>query len=165
MLGILRFLLAYLVVVSHLVGGEYFAHFGFYAVRSFFVISGYLMTSALNEVYRFDGFRFCANRALRLVPPYFLVSGITLAAIMLLPSEAGQFLKFWQGAPDAHSLLLNFSILSLQFPDPSFRLIPPYWSVAVEIDMYLLLYLVVARRMAWAFVALIASLSYHLACA
>jgi len=164
MLGILRFLLSYLVVVSHLVGGEYFAHFGFYAVRGFFVVSGFLMTSVLNEVYEFDGIRFWSNRALRLLPPYFLVSGITLTVILLLPSEAGQYLKFWQGSPHLRDVLLNLSILPLQFADPSFRMIPPYWSVAIEIEMYLLLYLIVARRMAWALIAVIASLTYHLAC-
>ncbi len=55
MFGSLRFLLAYLVILSHLVGTEYVAHFGFYAVRGFFVISGLMMTAALNEVYGFDG--------------------------------------------------------------------------------------------------------------
>ena len=54
MFGSLRFLLAYLVILSHLVGSEYVAHFGFYAVRGFFVISGLMMTAALNEVYAFD---------------------------------------------------------------------------------------------------------------
>lgn len=37
MFGSLRFLLAYLVILSHLVGTEYVGHFGFYAVRGFFV--------------------------------------------------------------------------------------------------------------------------------
>jgi peptidoglycan/LPS O-acetylase OafA/YrhL len=165
MLGILRFLLAYLVVVSHLVGGDYFAHFGFYAVRGFFVISGFLMTTVLHEVYEFDGVRFWTNRALRLLPPYFIVCGITLAVIALLPSEAGQYLKFWRGDLNLRNVFLNLSILPLQLPDPAFRFVPPYWSVAIEIEMYLLLYLVVARRMAWAAVAAIASLTYHLACA
>jgi len=165
MLGILRFLLAYLVVVSHLVGGEYFAHFGFYAVRGFFVISGFVMTSALHEVYHFDGVRFCVNRALRLLPPYFLVSSITLVVVALLPLEAGQFLKFWRPELQLRDVLLNLSIMPLQFPDLSFRMVPQCWSIAVEIVLYLLLYLIIARRMAWALIALIASLSYHLACA
>ena len=164
MLGLLRFLLAYLVVVSHLVGGDYYAHFGFYAVRGFFILSGYLMTAALNDVYRFDGVRFWTNRALRLLPPYFLVCGLTLIVILLLPAEAGHYLKFWKAAPHLRDLLLNFSVMSLQFPDPSFRFVPPYWSVAVEIDMYLFLYLVVARRMQFAAVALAASLAYQLSC-
>jgi|SRR5579864_509178 len=164
MLGILRFLLAYLVVISHLVGGDYVAHFGFYAVRGFFVISGFLMTTVLNEVYEFDGARFWINRALRLLPPYFFVCAITLAIIALLPAEAGQYLKFWQGDLNLGDILLNFSILPLQWTYPSFRLVPPYWSVAIEIEMYLLLYLVVARGMAWALVAATVSLTYHLAC-
>jgi len=164
MLGILRFLLAYLVVVSHLVGGDYFAHFGFYAVRGFFVISGFLMTTVLNEVYEFDGTRFWINRGLRLLPPYFFVCAITLAIIALVPSEAGQYLKFWQGDLNLREVVLNFSILPLQWTYPSFRLVPPYWSVAIEIEMYLLLYLIIARRMAWALVAATASLTYHLAC-
>jgi peptidoglycan/LPS O-acetylase OafA/YrhL len=164
MLGLLRFLLAYLVVVSHLVGGDYYAHFGFYAVRGFFILSGYLMTAALNDVYRFDGVRFWTNRALRLLPPYFLVCALTLTVIVLLPAEAGQYLKFWHAPAHLRDLLLNLSVMSLQFPDPSFRFVPPYWSVAVEIDMYLLLYLVVARRMAFAVIALAASLAYQLSC-
>lgn len=164
MLGLLRFLLAYLVVVSHLVGGDYYAHFGFYAVRGFFVLSGFLMTSALNDVYRFDGARFWTNRALRLLPPYFIVSGITLAVIALAPSEAAQYLKFWKAVPQLRDILLNLLVLPLQFSDPSFRFVPPYWSVAIEIEMYLLLYLVVARRLAFALIALFASLVYHLAC-
>ncbi len=164
MLGILRLLLAYLVVVSHLVGGDYYAHFGFYAVRGFFVISGFLMTTILHEVYEFDGARFWTNRALRLLPPYFFVCGVTLAVVALLPSEAGQFLKFWRGDPNLREVLLNFLILPLQSSYPSFRLVPPYSSVAIEIEMYLLLYLIVARRMAWAVIALVTSLTYHLAC-
>jgi peptidoglycan/LPS O-acetylase OafA/YrhL len=122
------------------------------------------MTTVLNEVYEFDGVRFWINRALRLLPPYFLVCGITLTAIMLLPSEAGQYLKFWRVDLNLRDILLNFSILPLQFPVPALRLVPPYWSVAVEIEMYLLLYLVVARNMALAAVALITSLVYQLAC-
>ena len=87
MFGVLRFLLAYLVILSHLVGTDYVAHFGFYAVRGFFVISGLLMTAALNEVYAFDARRFWLNRALRLLPPYYLVCLLTLAAIALAPAH------------------------------------------------------------------------------
>jgi peptidoglycan/LPS O-acetylase OafA/YrhL len=163
MLGMLRFLLAYLVVLSHLVGSEYMSHFGFYAVRGFFVISGFIMTLTLNETYAFDGARFWANRALRLLPPFYLVSLATLAAVFILPQQAADFLKFWR-VPSLGDILLNLSVLPLQLPGASFRMVPPFWSVAVEIDMYVLLYFVIARRMEWAVFALVAGIAYQLAC-
>jgi peptidoglycan/LPS O-acetylase OafA/YrhL len=165
MFGSLRFLLAYLVILSHLVGSEYLAHFGFYAVRGFFVISGLLMTAALNEVYALDGLRFWTNRALRLLPPYYLVCALTLIAIAFFPREAAAYQKFWGALPDAGALAANLSVLPLQLTYTSFRLVPPYWSVAIEIDMYLLLFLFASRRMAWAVVALAAGLSFQLVCA
>lgn len=165
MFGSLRFLLAYLVILSHLVGTEYVAHFGFYAVRGFFVISGLMMTAALNEVYSFDGLRFWANRALRLLPPYYLVCALTLIAIAIAPHQAAEYLKFWHSPPDVGDLLINLSVLPLQLPYGSIRLVPPFWSVAIEIDMYLLLYLVVSRQLSWALIALAAGLSFQLICA
>jgi peptidoglycan/LPS O-acetylase OafA/YrhL len=164
MFGSLRFLLAYLVILSHLVGTEYVAHFGFYAVRGFFVISGLMMTAALNEVYGFDGLRFWTNRALRLLPPYYFVCALTLLAIVTAPDQAANYLKFWRSVPSAGDFLINLTVLPLQFAYGSFRFIPPFWSVAIEIDMYLLLFLIVSRRMSWALIALLAGLSFQLAC-
>lgn len=162
MFGTLRLVLAYLVVASHLVGSEYLAHFGFYAVRGFFVISGFLMTAALNDVYRFNGVRFWVNRILRLLPLYFFVCAITLAIVSAMPTQAAIYLKFWRATPNLSDMFGNLAVLPLQFPGVLFRLIPPFWSVAVEIDMYLMLYLVVARRVGWAWLALTAGLSYQL---
>jgi peptidoglycan/LPS O-acetylase OafA/YrhL len=164
MFGTLRFLLAYLVILSHLVGSDYVVHFGFYAVRGFFVISGLMMTAALNEAYGFDGLRFWINRALRLLPPYYLVCALTLIAIAIAPGEAAEYLKFWHDLPDAGDLLINLAVLPLQLPYGSIRLVPPFWSVAIEIDMYLLLYLVVSRRMSWSLITLVAGLSFQLVC-
>ena len=164
MFGTLRFLLAYLVIVSHLVGTEYVVHLGFYAVRGFFVISGFMMTAALNEAYRFDGMRFWTNRALRLLPPYYFVCALTLIALALAPSQAAQYQKFWHGLPDASDLLINLTVLPLQLPYGPVRLVPPFWSVAIEVEMYLLLYLVVSRQMSSAVIALVAGLSFQLCC-
>jgi peptidoglycan/LPS O-acetylase OafA/YrhL len=66
--------------------------------------------------------------------------------------------------PDASDLLINLTVLPLQLPYGSIRLVPPFWSVAIEIDMYLLLYLVVSRHMSWAAIALAAGLCFQLAC-
>ncbi len=164
MFGTLRFLLAYLVILSHLVGTEYVVHFGFYAVRGFFVISGLMMTAALNEVYGFDGLRFWSNRALRLLPPYYFVCALTLIAIAVAPHQAAAYMKFWRGLPGASDLLINLAVLPLQLSYGSVRLVPPFWSVAIEIDMYLLLYLVVSRQMSWALISLVTGLTLQLAC-
>jgi peptidoglycan/LPS O-acetylase OafA/YrhL len=133
-------------------------------VRGFFVISGLMMTAALNEVYGFDGLRFWTNRALRLLPPYYFVCALTLIAIAIAPDQAAEYLKFWRRLPDANDLLINLAVLPLQLPYGSFRFIPPFWSVAIEIDMYLLLFLVVSRQMSWALIALVAGLTYQLVC-
>src|SRR5262245_27936262 len=71
--GAFRFLLAVMVVLGHLVHTPYYSHLGYYAVRAFFVLSGFVMTAALTEVYGFDGKRFSVNRFLRLAPPYLTV--------------------------------------------------------------------------------------------
>jgi peptidoglycan/LPS O-acetylase OafA/YrhL len=123
-----------------------------------------MMTAALNEVYRFDGLRFWTNRALRLLPPYYFVCALTLLAITIAPDQAANYLKFWRSAPGAGDLLINLTVLPLQLPYGSFRFVPPFWSVAIELDMYLLLFLIVSRRMSWALIALVAGLSFQLAC-
>ncbi len=164
MFGALRFFLAYLVVLSHLVGSQYVSHFGFYAVRGFFVLSGFIMTAALNEIYHFDGERFWTNRLLRLLPPYYVVCAATFAAINLAPDKAVEYLSFWQLGDHQHDVLMNLLVLPLQFRNPSFRFTPAYWSIAVEIEMYLLLWLVIARREAFAAAAIGVGIVYHLAC-
>jgi peptidoglycan/LPS O-acetylase OafA/YrhL len=87
-----------------------------------------------------------------------------LLAIALAPAQAAHYLKFWRSIPDASDLLINLAVLPLQSTYGSFRFVPPFWSVAIEIDMYLLLFLVVSRQMSWALIALVAGLSFQLAC-
>src|SRR6202012_939753 len=122
MFGCVRLLLAFLVVLSHLVGSEYLQHFGYYAVRAFFVLSGYLMTAALNDVFRFDARRFWANRLLRLLPLYYLACALTLLAVMLRPVEAGQFIAQWNVGMLSRDALTDFVILPLHHAEPHYRL-------------------------------------------
>jgi len=165
MFGSLRLFLAYMVVLSHLVGSHYLSHYGFYAVRGFFVLSGFIVTAALNEVYRFDGERFWTNRLLRLLPPYYVVCAATLAFVAFVPGQAADFLKFWQLEDGIHrDVLMNLLVLPLQFRDPQFRFSPACWSTAIEIEMYVLLWLVIARREAFAAAALGIGIVYHVAC-
>ena len=143
-----------MVVLSHLAGSDYLLHFGFYAVCGFFVVSGYLMTVGLHEVYGFDTKRFWVNRLLRLLPPYYLVCLLTLLVVIQVPAEAGAYLSSWTLDQPRVDAVLNLLVLPLQYPETQFRLVPPYWSVAVELQMYALLFIVAARNESWAIATL-----------
>ncbi len=164
MFGSLRLFLAFFVVFSHLVGTHYLQHFGFYAVRGFYVLSGFLMTAGLNELYAFDGRRYFTNRLLRLMPLYFVVCLLTLIAVVCLPAEATTFIGQWK--PDLlwHDAITNVLVLPLHHPEPHYRLIPTAWSLAVEIEMYVVLFLFVSRSEQHAMVALFFGLLYHAVC-
>ena len=114
MFGTFRLFLALLVVVGHLVDHEPFAHFGYYAVRVFFILSGFVLTGALNEVYQFDATRFAVNRLLRLVPIYYVVCAATLAVISRLPEAAFVFTPRWNPDFGALDVVLNLLILPLE---------------------------------------------------
>src|SRR5215470_2103985 len=164
MFGTLRLALSFMVVISHLPGSDYFVHFGFYAVRGFFVISGFLMTAALHDVYHFDSKRFWANRLLRVLPPYYLVCLITLLVLIHVPAQAGAYLSSWTSESPRFDAVLNLLVLPLQYPETQFRLVPPYWSIAVELQMYALLFIVAARNEGSAIATLWIGFLYHLAC-
>ncbi len=155
MTGTFRFLLALIVVISHLAGARYTAHMGFYAVRAFFVLSGYVMTSALNEVYGRDGLSFWSNRFLRLLPPYFAICLATALAISLCPERAAAFVPRWGFAMTPGALTQNFLLAPLAFEPLKLRLIPPAWSVAVEVMMYFILYVGMARSLRGALLCLV----------
>lgn len=164
MFGTLRLFLAFFVVFSHLVGTHYLQHFGFYAVRGFYVLSGFLMTAGLNDLYTFDARRYFTNRLLRLMPLYFVVCLLTLIAVVCLPAEAAAFIGQWQ--PDLlwRDAITNVLVLPLHHPEPHYRLIPTAWSLAVEIEMYVVLFLFVSRSEKHAMVALFFGLLYHAVC-
>lgn len=164
MLGSLRLFLAFFVVFSHLVGTHYLQHFGFYAVRGFYVLSGFLMTASLNDLYAFDARRYFTNRLLRLMPLYFLVCLFTLVAVVCLPAEAASYIGQWQPAMLWHDAITNVVVLPLHHVEPHYRLIPTAWSLAVEIEMYVVLFLFISRGEQYAMVALFFGLLYHAVC-
>ncbi len=163
MTGTFRLVLALIVVFSHLVGARYTAHMGFYAVRAFFVLSGFVMTSALNEVYGRDGFRFWSNRFLRLLPPYYAVCIATALAIRLCPEQAAAFHPRWGFSMTSNAVADNLILAPLAFEDLKFRLVPPAWSVAVEMMMYLILYVGMGRSLRGALLCLASGVAIHCA--
>ncbi|MFO0928344.1 MAG: acyltransferase [Gemmataceae bacterium] len=153
MAGVFRFLLAILVVVFHLVPAAFVGHWGPFAVYSFYLLSGYLMTLVLHRTYGFTllgGGRFAVNRVLRLFPTYY---GVCLISLALLAGYGGAMTAFHAALrfpADGRSVLANL-LLVPQLYWYEVRLAPPTWSLAVELVCYAALWLWVARsaRLAW----------------
>ncbi|MBD9392868.1 acyltransferase [Acidovorax sp. ACV01] len=163
MLGSLRFLLALFVVIAHLTGGmPFFSHWGGFAVFGFYMISGYLITLILNETYHFRLSAFALNRFLRLFPIYYIVAIVT-AFIIAFSNNASEFHPAWKLQTRWIDILGNSLIIPFEFYNSSFRLVPPTWSVAVELINYFILWAIGARSRALAILLFLVAFTYHLA--
>ncbi len=163
MLGAFRISLAILVAMFHI--GGFPLVFGLYSVQAFYAVSGYLMTAVLNEAYRRRSAAFWTNRFLRLFPPYYIVASLTLATITVWPSLAGNYHAVWRGDPSLREGFANLTMIPLAFPDwQKFRLVPPSWSVAIEIINYFLLWAFIARGFRCAAAVFIFAAAYHIYC-
>lgn len=162
MFGTYRFLLAQMVVVAHLAYGVGMWS-GVYAVFSFFALSGFLMTMVLEITYPATAKgvgRYLANRALRIYPPYLLVLLLALGMVLINDYWAG-----WIGNThmprDPVEWLRNLAIFSLHLePKETARLVPPSWSVDIELCFYVIMGLGLARSRVVVLVWLGASLAW-----
>jgi peptidoglycan/LPS O-acetylase OafA/YrhL len=151
MLGTLRFVLAVLVVMNHLwlpTANKLGAH----AVLGFYVISGFLMTRILSEVYVGPGgrIRYFANRFLRIFPGYWFVAVLTLAGLAMFPGHFGNFHGAIRIPQTGYEWLQNLTLIDLIYAP--LRLVPPAWSLSVELVFYILIGAGISRtsRGAWA---------------
>ena len=148
MLALYRYLLAIMVTCGHL-WKELMWWQGIYAIFCFFLISGYLMSLVLNEVYTEKGGtpRYLVNRVLRIYPPYLLALLLTVIVVMLLPDALkqaygygfviGDFVRVPQG------LYQWFSNLTLIYGVSSPLAVSQAWSLQVELVYYLAMILLV----------------------
>lgn len=151
-MGAFRLLLAVLVAVSHM--GKTFAGLnpGVVAVISFLIISGFVMTSLIERNYRSlaDVGLFYLDRALRLYPQflfYFVASCLVIH--FLLP-----------GTPQAAELTLKTILSSVLMLPLGFymfgiggtEIVPPAWSLGLEMSFYLVIpFLLIVRMRGVAF--------------
>ncbi|MEO7325568.1 MAG: acyltransferase [Dokdonella sp.] len=159
MLGTFRFALACFVVMFHI--GSFPLPFGTYSVQCFYVVSGYLITAVLNESYASRPAAFWINRFLRLYPQYYAVAAISLLAIVLLPKAAASYHSVWVVDTSPISIASQIAIFPFAVASPAMRLVPPVWSVAIELINYFILWIFAARSWRHASVAFGAGLAIH----
>jgi len=166
MFGSFRFLLATIVVVFHLAPVSLLkyigAYYGFYAVFGFYCVSGYLMTAVLQKTYGYDlkgSVNFLINRILRIFPSYYAVAVLAYVVISAFPQEAAR-VPAYRVSLQLADVLGNLLLFPFEFYKSKFRLIPPSWSIGVEILAYFLLWLFISRGKHQSLVSFIASLGY-----
>lgn len=151
MLGITRFVLALLVLLSHANGTGFKLNLGVIAVIIFYFTSGYLMQRSYGRFVKHSRTPirdFYLDRLLKLFPQYGLVVLASFAAIACLGPS--QHVLFMNQEPRLDKILLNLALLPANYifaplviesmlPHP---IIPPAWSLAAEFHFYLLLPLI-----------------------
>jgi peptidoglycan/LPS O-acetylase OafA/YrhL len=179
-MGVVRFLLALCVVVTHAPGGTILGVRllnGIVAVQSFYVISGFLITMILNErkQYRKIG-NFYLSRYLRLWPVYIIVAllsflfttGAALRSLTPPDYRLSTLIFIWFSNITIFFqdffLMLRFNngylvptIYWNSWPQPwlnSYLLVPQAWTLGVELTFYAIAPFVCHRlwRLGWLFV-------------
>lgn len=178
-MGVIRFLLAWAVVVAHftyfptfrLIGGEL-------AVEAFFIISGFYISLIFNNQYSTTK-NFLINRFLRLYPAYAVIAAINLTVNLFNPGELENIFNL----PLALSSYLIFTNATMMFQDLAmflgvqnghlhfvsnflnsapvvfrYLLIPQAWTLGVEISFYLLTPLLFLRHKKYIYIIFILSI-------
>lgn len=136
MYGTLRFFLAILVALSHL--GVSLPNFnqGVFAVIIFYMLAGMVSYKLITNVYLKTPFAYYKDRFKRIYPLYFL--SLLLAIVLYFIGINSYFVS---KPPSYIDWISNFTIFPLAYYMYSdidrFTLIPPVWSLAVELQFYL----------------------------
>jgi peptidoglycan/LPS O-acetylase OafA/YrhL len=150
MFGSYRFVLALLVVVTHIGHIEVIAGL---AVWAFFMLSGFMMTGVLNTRYGFTtaGLQgFWTSRLLRLYPTYWVVALVSFLVTALFrhevdPAFVNQAFRPMTEVREWFSSLFIFGHTTFGLGRVEHALSPPIWAVDVELSLYLISCLIVSR--------------------
>jgi peptidoglycan/LPS O-acetylase OafA/YrhL len=156
-MGVIRLFLALSVVVWHLWGHALpFTGNGYIVVILFFIISGFYMSMVINDKYsHLPVSHFYLSRALRIYPLYFIILllSVLLSRIVGKPLAAPATTSEW-----LFSALSNVTIFPIHFLRTwEWVIIPPSWSLAIELQFYLAAPFILTRRL-WVCVSILAAL-------
>lgn len=119
---------------------------GSLGVAMFLVLSGFCLTYPLvaRGRTRVELRSFAIRRAMRILPPYYIVM-FGLAGLQLVPMVAERTARQLTDGPD---LLAHLFLVHNLWPSHAMRISGPFWSIALEFQLYLLfpLLLLLVRR-------------------
>lgn len=150
MFGYLRFILAFLVLISHVNVRFFGLNPGVFAVVMFYLLAGYVVSHLWEDVIpngpddqdnKAKLYRFYKDRALRILPLYSYVALLTLLFLFITGYANPQFsliklINNFLIIPLNYFMWLNNAILTAV---PDGWLIPPAWSLGTELQAYILL--------------------------
>lgn len=146
MFGIYRYILSFFVVIFH-ISPNFQCCSGIYAVFSFYMLSGYLMTYIVVNIYGFSlkGLKtFFLNRALRIYPSYICTVIFSIFAIIITSGYTSEFHSAIKLPSSFNMWFQNIFIFGLK--DSQIRLVPPAWSLNVELIFYIFIALIFSRK-------------------
>jgi peptidoglycan/LPS O-acetylase OafA/YrhL len=116
----------------------FFPH-GEIGVALFFFVSGFVIAKPFLAGKVPDAVRFYLRRLRRIYPPYLFIIVITFLLLGPLNFNPGHVSAYQPGeVSKLHSFLLSLVYLHSLVLDTSSRLLPPAWSLEVEMQFYLL---------------------------
>lgn len=177
MLGIFRFFLVFCIITYHLT--PFTGNLGVFAVISFYVITGYLITLNLHETYHFQFTPFIKNRFLRLYPAYYACALFTIIIFSFTAKQANPLIfhpswtsTYRTGDILGNTLLLPWAFLSDKVvpvtmqtnlnPIAYFRLVPSTWFVGIELLCYIILFVFTSRNFRNSILTILFAIGWHL---
>lgn len=129
---------------------------GMIAVWCFFFISGYLVSTILHGRYKNRHADFIVNRFLRIFPTYWFALAMGIIMIKINPEAAIAFDPYFFYAPETlNGWMSNLFIFGLQ---PGSAVVTPAWSLAIELNWYLILFIGSMLPLRWLLIFLSANL-------
>lgn len=146
-MGFIRLFLAFLVLISHMGYSCYGYNPGVMAVAVFYLLAGHVVAKLWLNAPTHQRLRwFMRDRALRILPQYY----VSLAVAILLWGWLQPDNFHVSAQPDLFDWFANLSLIPLNYfmfnGVDGFTLLAPAWSLAVEVQFYLLVPLLFTYR-------------------